>query len=94
MNWLHGVWFHSWHFFYQQAQLDNWFGNIVAGVVGFVAGVTGGVLGWRKWGVKLLDVARGWFTALHREANDEVLRHVKHIVKYHPDIPNDLDEEA
>lgn len=37
MTALHNVYFHVWHFLYQQSQLTNWFGNIVAGVVSFVA---------------------------------------------------------
>ena len=36
MTFLHNVYFHSWHWVFQQVQLDNWFGNIVAGVVGYV----------------------------------------------------------
>jgi hypothetical protein len=35
---LHNLYFHSWHWIFQQVQLDNWFGNIVAGVIGYVAG--------------------------------------------------------
>ena len=27
---------HEWHWLYRQIQLDNWFGNIVAGVVAFL----------------------------------------------------------
>lgn len=38
MTWLHNVYFHVWHWLFQQVQLDVWFGNIVAGVVGYVAG--------------------------------------------------------
>ena len=34
--WFHGLFFHSWHFLYQQIQLTNWVGNIVAGVVTFI----------------------------------------------------------
>lgn len=34
----HDVYFHVWHFIYRQVQLDNWFGNIIAGVVGFAIG--------------------------------------------------------
>ena len=30
------IYFHVWHFLYQQVQLDSWFGNVVAGVVVFV----------------------------------------------------------
>jgi ABC-type nickel/cobalt efflux system permease component RcnA len=32
---LHGIYFHSWHWVFQQIQLTNWMGNIVAGVVVF-----------------------------------------------------------
>ncbi len=35
-EWLENIYFHAWHFVYQQVQLTNWFGNIVAGVVTFV----------------------------------------------------------
>ena len=38
------IYFHAWHFVYQQVQLDNWGGNIVAGVITFAA-VT---LAWPK----------------------------------------------
>ena len=30
------AYFDVWHFIYQQVQLDNWFGNVVAGVVVFI----------------------------------------------------------
>jgi len=32
------VYFHAWHWLHGQVQLDNWFGNIVAGIVGYAAG--------------------------------------------------------
>jgi ABC-type nickel/cobalt efflux system permease component RcnA len=35
--WLHGTFFHAWHWLFQQVQLNQWFGNIVAGVVTFAA---------------------------------------------------------
>jgi len=38
VTWIHGVYFHSWHFIFRMVQLDSWFGNIVAGVVGWIAG--------------------------------------------------------
>ncbi len=31
------IYFHAWHFIYQQVQLTSWFGNIVAGLVTFLA---------------------------------------------------------
>lgn len=36
MNWLHNDYFTIWHFLYQQLQLDNWFGNIVAGIIAWL----------------------------------------------------------
>ena len=38
MKTLHDIYFHSWHFTFQQIQLTNWMGNIVAGAVGYLAG--------------------------------------------------------
>ena len=35
-HWLHGVYFHAWHFVYQQVQLTNWAGNVVAGIFTFL----------------------------------------------------------
>jgi hypothetical protein len=35
-HWLYHSWFHGWHFLFQQIQLTNWAGNIVAGVIGFI----------------------------------------------------------
>ena len=43
-EWVENVYFHAWHFVYQQVQLTNWTGNIVAGVITFTA-VT---LAWPK----------------------------------------------
>ena len=35
MKTLHDLYFHAWHWLFQQVQLGVWFGNIVAGVVVF-----------------------------------------------------------
>ena len=35
MTRLHGIFFHAWHFVFQQVQLQNWMGNIVAGIIVF-----------------------------------------------------------
>ena len=35
MTFLHNIYFHIWHWSFQQIQLAVWFGNIVAGVVTF-----------------------------------------------------------
>jgi len=73
VTWLHNVFFHSWHFLYQQVQLDNWFGNIVAGVVGYLC-------------------ARDRYKKFHEKLHEPTMRHLQHIVKWHPDIPP-LEEE-
>ena len=80
MSWLHGTYFHVWHFLYTQIQLTTWFGNVVAGVVVFV----------------VMDVCWQWFlkrlvkNALQRFHSEQLSSlHAKldHIIDKHPDIP-------
>ena len=73
MTWPHNLYFHAWHWLFTQIQLDNWFGNIVAGVVGYL-------------------LARDRYKKFHEKLHAPALRHLQHIVKHHPDIP-DLEDE-
>jgi|ERR1035437_73236 hypothetical protein len=68
--WFHNTFFHAWHFLYNQVQLTNWFGNVVAGVaVWFVV-----TLLW-KWFVKR------WITEAVRKIHaEELARHHREVV--------------
>ena len=57
----HDVFFHAWHFVYQQIQLDNWFGNIVAGVVGFLVGT----IAWPPTRKRLVLFVEGHVAGIH-----------------------------
>ena len=73
MTWIHNVYFHSWHFIFQQIQLTNWFGNIVAGIVGYLAG--------RKTYSKFMS-------KVHKEGNAELHEKIDHIIKHSKDVPD------
>lgn len=81
MNWLHGLWFHAWHFTYQQVQLTNWFGNIVAGVVGFVVGSG-------LWARVIAPWWRRFHLDIHATAQRALHGKLDHIIFHHPDIPD------
>ncbi len=65
----HDVYFHVWHFIYQQIQLDNWFGNIVAGIVGFAIGT----LAWPPTRKRLVAFIEKHVSGIHAklDANHE-----------------------
>ena len=75
MNWLHNVYFHSWHWLFQQIQLDSWFGNIVAGVVVWLAA---------------RDRYKKFHEKMNAPLHDK-LEHthdlLQHVIKHSPDIP-------
>lgn len=80
MNRVHDVYFHAWHFVFNQVQLDNWFGNIVAGIVSFAALS----LLWPR-----LRRAISKFVREHVSAgNAELHAKLDHIIKHSPDIPD------
>ena len=71
MHELHNVYFHTWHFLYNQVQLTNWFGNCVAGVVVFVLVDICWQLFAKKWVKRAI-------AEIHRE---ELKRHHEEVVK-------------
>ena len=71
MNEIHSLYFHSWHFLYQQAQLTNWFGNVVAGVVVFLVVDVCWQLFLKKW-------VKEAIAEIHKE---ELARHHKDVVQ-------------
>lgn len=71
MNEIHSLYFHSWHFLYQQTQLTNWFGNVVAGVVVFLVVDVCWQLFLKKW-------AKEAIAEIHKE---ELARHHKDVVQ-------------
>lgn len=73
--WLHNLYFHIWHWLFQQVQLDNWFGNIVAGVVGYLLARDR----YRKFHDKL--------NAPLHDKLDHAHDLMNHIITHHPDIP-------
>lgn len=75
MTWTHNVYFHFWHWAFQQVQLDNWFGNIVAGIVGWVAAKERYKQFHEKINAPLHDKL---------DMSHDLMRH---IIKHHPDIP-------
>jgi hypothetical protein len=76
VNLIHNVYFHGWHWLFQQIQLDVWFGNIVAGVVGWLAARGR----YKKFHSKLAEPLHAKLDTAH-----ELMRH---IIRYHPDIPD------
>ena len=73
---IHNVYFHAWHWFFQQVQLDNWFGNIVAGVVGWFLARSR----YKKFHEKL--------NAPLHDKLDHAHDLIKHVIKHSPDIPD------
>ena len=73
--WFHNLYFHCWHWLFQQVQLSNWFGNIVAGTVGWLAARAR----YKKFHEKLN-------APLHEKLD---LAHdlVRHVIHHHPEIP-------
>jgi len=69
--WFHNTFFHAWHFLYNQVQLTNWFGNVVAGVVVWFVVTLLWKFFLKKWIKKAL-------AEIHRE---EIERHHREIVK-------------
>jgi flagellar biosynthesis/type III secretory pathway M-ring protein FliF/YscJ len=63
MNWLHTIYFHIWHFQYQQQQLTNWFGNIEADVVGLLISAV-------IWKLFLRNIIQKFLTKAHKTALD------------------------
>ena len=63
MNWLHTLYFHIWHFQYQQEQLTNWFGNIEADVVGLLISAV-------IWKFFLKNLVQNFFSKAHKKALD------------------------
>ena len=84
MNELHHLYFNLWHFLYQQCQLDTWFGNVVAGVVVFIAMDVCWQLFLKKW-VKegLAKVHRAELERHHREVVQPALdAHLAEVKKH------------
>ena len=73
---VHNVYFHVWHWLFQQIQLDNWFGNIVAGVIGWLAARDR----YRKFHQKLNEPLHDKLDHAHDLMN--------HLIHHHPDIPD------
>ena len=71
MHELHHVYFNVWHFLYNQIQLTNWFGNVVAGVVVFVLVDVCWQLFAKKWVKRAI-------AEIHRE---ELARHHREVVQ-------------
>ena len=85
MHELHHVYFNVWHFLYNQIQLTNWFGNVVAGVVVFVLVDVCWQLFAKKWVKKAI-------AEIHRE---ELARHHRDVVKPEADARHaELFEQA
>lgn len=78
-HWIHGVFFHSWHFIYAQTQLTVWFGNIVAAVVTFLA------VGMFWPGVR--NAFKGYisryFVAIHTKIDAQHKEHLALTEKHH-----------
>lgn len=81
------AYFDVWHFIYQQVQLDNWFGNVVAGVVVFIVMDVCWQTFLKKWVTKIIR-------EIHSLENDALHRKLDHIIRYHPDIPNLEDHDS
>ncbi len=77
LNWVHGTFFHAWHFLYGQIQLTNWVGNIVAGVVTFIT-LT---LVWPKFR-HLVERAIG-VTSLHEKLDQQHKERLEQASKHH-----------
>lgn len=83
---IHGVYFHAYHWTFQQVQLSQWFGNIVAGVVVFIA-VS---LFWPRLRHAIERFVKRHVAAGNAELHaklDESHRLMRHIIKHSPDIP-------
>jgi len=77
LHWLHGTFFHAWHFVYGQIQLTNWVGNIVAGVVTFIV-LT---IVWPKFR-KVVTRAIG-VTSLHDKLDAQHRERLEQAAKHH-----------
>ncbi len=78
-HWLHGFFFHVWHFLYGQVQLENWFGNVVAGVVTFlVAG-----LFWPGVRNAFKGYVGRYFSAVHAKLDSQHAEHLALAEKHH-----------
>ena len=78
-HWLHGVFFHSWHFLYTQIQLTTWFGNIVAGVVTFLA--VG--MFWPPTRKRIERFVGRYFSALHTKLDGHHAERMDQAEKHH-----------
>ena len=73
------VYFHAWHWLFQQVQLSQWMGNITAGVIVFLT-VS---LCWPK-----IRHAIERFVKRHvSQGNAELHAKLDHIIHHSPDIP-------
>ena len=76
-EWIENTYFHAWHFVYQQVQLTNWMGNIVAGVITFIV-VT---LAWPKLR-HAAERAIG-ITALHKKLDAQHAERMAQATTHH-----------
>ena len=82
MNELHHVYFNVWHFLYGQIQLQNWFGNVVAGVVVFVLVDICWQLFLKKWVKRAIaEIHREELARHHREVVEPLMEkhHAEHL---------------
>lgn len=77
MTSVHNVVFHVWHFLYQQVQLPNWFGNIVAGLASFVLMS----LFWPKARAAYVRFFARHFDAVHAKLDQHHREHID-LAKY------------
>lgn len=70
------IYFHAWHWLFQQVQLDVWFGNIVAGVLAWLVARDH----YKKFHEKLNAPLHAKIDTAH-----DLMRHIIH---HHPDIPD------
>ena len=75
MTFLHNVYFHAWHFAFQQIQLNNWMGNIVAGIVVYLLARDR----YKKFHAKLNEPLHEKLELAHKL--------MRHVIEHHPDIP-------
>ncbi len=75
----HDVYFHVWHFIYRQVQLDNWFGNIVAGVVGFAIGT----LAWPPTRKRLVAFIEKHISGIHAKLDAQHQERMEQAQTHH-----------